>query len=119
MITKTVMIEEAVNHLSDLLNLVDQGEEVVICRENRPKVKLVSLADPPKERVFGQFRGQIWMSPDFDEPLPDPFWFGEGRTDEKTIFFVPTRRRGNAVTPFLVPMCRRGNAVRTRQRPLL
>jgi hypothetical protein len=27
-------------------------------------------------REFGQFRGQIWMSDDFDAPLPDDFWLG-------------------------------------------
>ncbi len=85
MTTKTVKMEEAANQLSELLNLVDQGEEVVICRDNRPQVKLVILAAPStKERVFGQHRGQIWMSPDFDDPLPDPFWFGEENTNEKT-----------------------------------
>lgn len=27
-------------------------------------------------REFGQFRGQIRMSDDFDAPLPDDFWLG-------------------------------------------
>ena len=27
--------------------------------------------------VPGLFEGQIWMSDDFDEPLPDSFWLGE------------------------------------------
>lgn len=31
----------------------------------------------PQQRVFGQYRGQIWMSEDFNEPLPDEFWLGE------------------------------------------
>ncbi|MGB3559563.1 MAG: DUF2281 domain-containing protein [Geitlerinemataceae cyanobacterium] len=30
-----------------------------------------------KPRVFGQYRGQIWMSDDFNDPLPDEFWLGE------------------------------------------
>ncbi|MDY6781391.1 MAG: DUF2281 domain-containing protein [Cyanobacteriota bacterium] len=30
-----------------------------------------------EQRVFGQYRGQIWMSEDFNEPLPDEFWLGE------------------------------------------
>jgi Protein of unknown function (DUF2281) len=30
-----------------------------------------------KQRVFGQYRGQIWMSEDFDAPLPDNFWVGD------------------------------------------
>ena len=29
------------------------------------------------ERVLGLHEGMVWMSDDFDEPLPDEFWFGE------------------------------------------
>ena len=32
---------------------------------------------PLKERVFGLHRGAITMSDDFDDELPDSFWFGE------------------------------------------
>jgi hypothetical protein len=32
---------------------------------------------PPPRRVFGRYEGQIWMSEDFNEPLPDSFWLGE------------------------------------------
>jgi hypothetical protein len=28
-------------------------------------------------RVAGLNRGQIWVSEDFDAPLPDAFWLGE------------------------------------------
>ncbi len=28
-------------------------------------------------RVAGLHQGQIWMSDDFNEPLPDEFWLGE------------------------------------------
>lgn len=27
-------------------------------------------------RKFGQFRGKVQMSEDFDDPLPDEFWLG-------------------------------------------
>jgi len=30
----------------------------------------------PGERVPGLSRGKIWISEDFDEPLPDSFWLG-------------------------------------------
>ena len=29
------------------------------------------------KRKLGLFEGKIWMSPDFDDPLPDSFWLGE------------------------------------------
>lgn len=29
------------------------------------------------QRVPGLHNGQVWMSEDFNEPLPDKFWLGE------------------------------------------
>ena len=31
----------------------------------------------PRERQLGVLKGKVWMSDDFDEPLPDAFWLGE------------------------------------------
>lgn len=31
-------------------------------------------AVPPQPFTFGLHQGQIWMSDDFDAPLPDSFW---------------------------------------------
>ncbi|MGI8640792.1 MAG: DUF2281 domain-containing protein [Pyrinomonadaceae bacterium] len=33
--------------------------------------------EPKKERVFGMYNGQGWISDDFNDELPDEFWFGE------------------------------------------
>jgi antitoxin (DNA-binding transcriptional repressor) of toxin-antitoxin stability system len=74
MSTKIVTVQEAEGHLLELIALVEQGEEVVITHDDQPKVKLVPLVKPPQKRVFGQHRGQVWMSSDFDDPLPDDFW---------------------------------------------
>ena len=76
MATKIVTVQEAEGHLLELIGLVEKGEEVVITYADRPKVKLVPIVEPPKKRVFGQHREQVWMSPDFDDPLPDDFWLG-------------------------------------------
>ncbi|UKO97064.1 type II toxin-antitoxin system VapB family antitoxin [Nostoc sp. UHCC 0870] len=32
----------------------------------------------PEKRVLGLSEGEIWMSDDFNDPLPDEFWMGEG-----------------------------------------
>ena len=32
---------------------------------------------PKKKRIAGLNRGQIWVSEDFDDELPDEFWLGE------------------------------------------
>ncbi|MCF4965646.1 type II toxin-antitoxin system VapB family antitoxin [Nostoc sp. CMAA1605] len=34
--------------------------------------------ETPQQRVLGLHEGQIWMSDDFNDPLPDEFWMGEG-----------------------------------------
>jgi antitoxin (DNA-binding transcriptional repressor) of toxin-antitoxin stability system len=75
MSTKIVTVQEAEGHLLELIGLVEKGEEVVITHDDQPKVKLVPIVEPPQKRVFGQHRGQVSMSPDFDDPLPDDFWF--------------------------------------------
>jgi hypothetical protein len=32
---------------------------------------------PNQQRVLGLNQGEIWMSEDFNDPLPDEFWIGE------------------------------------------
>ena len=78
MSTKIVTVQEAEGHLLELIGLVEKGEEVVITHDDQPKVKLVPIVEPPPKRVFGQHRGQVWTSPDFDDPLPDDFWLSGG-----------------------------------------
>jgi hypothetical protein len=34
-------------------------------------------ADEKHERIFDMHMGNYWMSDDFDDELPDSFWFGE------------------------------------------
>lgn len=84
MTAKTVTIEEAQTQLSDLLTLITQGKEVIIAKGKEPVAKLVPLsrasAHDTQARIFGEYKGQIWMSDDFDAPLPDEFWLGSRAT---------------------------------------
>ena len=73
--SRTVNIHEAKTHLSRLLVDVEKGEEITIARAGRPVARLVP-AKPPAKRELGLERGQIWISPDFDEPMPDE-WLDE------------------------------------------
>ncbi len=67
----TVNVHEAKTHLSRLLERVERGEEIVIARSGVPVAKLVSVnPSSTTRRVLGKYKGQIWMSDDFDEPLP-------------------------------------------------
>jgi prevent-host-death family protein len=66
-----VNVHEAKTHLSRLLERVQQGEEIVIARAGKPVARLVPVEPTPaRTRPLGLYKGQIWMSDDFDEPLP-------------------------------------------------
>lgn len=75
---KTINIHEAKTNLSALIAAAEAGEEVVISRANKPVVKLVAMESTPKKRQFGLHRGAaLYISEDFDAPLPDAFWLGD------------------------------------------
>lgn len=83
MTAKTVTIEEAQAHLQEILSLVEQGKEVIIAKGKEPLAKLTPLPKQDKDRasrVFGEYHGDIWVSDDFDTPLPDTFWLGSSKT---------------------------------------
>ena len=65
-----INIYAAKTHLSRLIDQVNAGEEIVITRHGRPVARLVP-AEAAKPRKLGTLKGQIWMSDDFDAPLPD------------------------------------------------
>jgi prevent-host-death family protein len=70
----TVDIAEAAAQLPQLIERARAGEDIAIARDGRPVARLqpVAPAEPsPKRRVGGQLEGEMWISPDFDAPLPD------------------------------------------------
>jgi prevent-host-death family protein len=67
---KTVNTYAAKTHLSSLLEEVVAGEEIVITKPGKPIARLVPLEKPDVRKTSGMLRGQIWMSDDFDAPLP-------------------------------------------------
>ena len=69
---ETVNVHEAKTHLSRLLERVERGERVIIARAGKP-IAVLSPYEPQavEERQTGLWRGAVWMSDDFDAPLPD------------------------------------------------
>lgn len=69
---------EAQGKLTQLLELAQGGHEVIIQDSKRGKARLVPLAASPAPgpRRFGLHEGEVWMSDDFNAPLPDSFWLG-------------------------------------------
>ncbi len=69
---KTVNIHEAKTTLSALLVEVAAGTDIVIARAGKPVARLTSYhEEKPAPRPMGFDDGLIWISPDFDAPLPD------------------------------------------------
>ena len=70
--TTTVNIHEAKTHLSRLLARVAKGEEVVIAKAGKPLARLVAIEKPrTMADALDLYKGQVWVAPDFDAPLPE------------------------------------------------
>ncbi len=65
-----VNMHEAKTRLSELVRLVESGEKVVLARNGSPVVELVP-AVPAGKREGGIWKGKAWISPDFDDPMPE------------------------------------------------
>ena len=71
-VQKIVNVHEAKTNLSKLLERVAAGEEIVIGKAGKPVAKLVKFEEPKKaRRQPGGWEGKVWMSDDFDAPLPE------------------------------------------------
>jgi len=73
-------MHDAKTNLSRLAERAAGGEEIVIARNGRPLAKLVPI-EGRKPLRFGLAKGEIWMSDDFDDPLPaeiQKYFEGEG-----------------------------------------
>ena len=64
----TVTIEEASVGLTELINHLAPGEEVVITQDNLPVARLLPV-ETARERQLGTLPGTVlYMAPDFDGP---------------------------------------------------
>ena len=68
---KPVNIHAAKTHFSRLVDRAASGEEIIIAKAGKPVARLMPLAAPVRRRRFGLLKGKIWISPDFDAPLPE------------------------------------------------
>jgi prevent-host-death family protein len=63
-------VHEAKTHLSRLLEQVAAGEEVIIARAGVPVARLVPAHQDVETRPLGTGKGRVFVSDDFDAPLP-------------------------------------------------
>lgn len=68
--SKTVDINVAQTQLKDLVHQVTAGTQVILSEDDKPVAQLV----PVGKRIAGLHRDTIWISEDFNAPLPEEFW---------------------------------------------
>jgi prevent-host-death family protein len=76
---KIVDVHEANTTLSQLMEQVENGEEVLLARAGKPVARVVAIQNTGR-RTLGQWRGRVRMSDDFDAPLPEAElagWLGD------------------------------------------
>lgn len=67
-------MHEAKTQLSALVARAEAGEDVVIARAGQPAVRLTPVREEGPtwvQRIDGALAGKIWMSDDFDAPMPE------------------------------------------------
>ena len=75
----SVNIYDAKTHFSRLIADVESGHEVIINRNGRPVVRLVPYRAALPARAPGVWKGQVTMSPGFDDFTAEDArdWYGE------------------------------------------
>ncbi len=66
-----INVYQAKTQLSRLLQRVAQGEEITIARSGVPVARLVAIEKENNKRPLGFAREHVFVSDDFDAPLPD------------------------------------------------
>jgi antitoxin (DNA-binding transcriptional repressor) of toxin-antitoxin stability system len=74
--TKTMNVDEAEAHFTELLSMVKEGTEIILIEDDRPLARLTPISTKKSRRIPGLHPGSVIMSEDFDEPLGDDFWLG-------------------------------------------
>lgn len=82
---KIVNIHEAKTTLSQLLESVIAGDEVIISKAGKSLARLIPYQIDKQPPTPGYWKGRVKMAEDFDEPLPPEILAGfMGRDDEAT-----------------------------------
>ena len=68
-----VNLYEAKTKLSELVERAARGEDIVIARSGKPKVRLVAVVVRSEPRRPGRWQGAVWFGPDWDRDLTDQF----------------------------------------------
>ena len=70
---QTIPLEEAQNHLAEIVGNLQPGEEILLTQEDKPVATLRAPLHRAKQPRFGTLRGTILnIAPDFDA-IPEGF----------------------------------------------
>jgi prevent-host-death family protein len=73
--SRAVNVADLKNHLSEHLDAVEKGEEIVICRRNVPFARIVGMPARRNRTKLGFDRGRIQIRGDVTGPaLPEGDW---------------------------------------------
>lgn len=67
--TTAINVHEAKTHLSQILDRVREGEEIILAKAGKPYARLVPIHEDAVVRRPGRIKGQV--SEKFFEPLPE------------------------------------------------
>jgi prevent-host-death family protein len=69
---KTIDVDDAVAQLPALVDEAASGEEIIIAQAGKPRVRLVPVEESKSgfASTRGMWKGKVWMSDDFNDPLP-------------------------------------------------
>jgi mRNA-degrading endonuclease RelE of RelBE toxin-antitoxin system len=76
--TAQVVLDTTSEIIAKLQTLAPEQQQQVLDFVEFLAQKYVIPQEVPKQRVMDLFKGQISMSDDLNDPLPDEFWMGEG-----------------------------------------
>lgn len=63
--------------LSEILDRVSKGDEVLITKHGKPIAKVVPVADGTRKRHLGEMAGTMVLRPGWDDPISDDELLGE------------------------------------------
>jgi prevent-host-death family protein len=76
-VTKSVSLSDAASQLAELVQLAQEGTDIVLTKDGRPVARLTPADSSDQPRIPGLDAGKAWISDDFDAELPDEFWLGQ------------------------------------------
>lgn len=72
-VSTQVNVYEAKTKLSDLVERAAKGEDIVIAKNGRPRVRLVPVSERSSPRVFGRWARAAVFQPGWEDDATDDF----------------------------------------------